>query len=169
MADPVSLTLGIIPVTVGLCKITKSLADIVKTVSNAPKQINAHIAEITMMRQIMLTTHRALSGLTKTELHRDDLKLGRTLLKHAKRITRRYQLFLNELNALRDAKGFARVIERLQWYFKGKEIMCLQSDLQSIKWNLSIFLHAVQIQVLQLKITSGTESVAEITTLKEEM
>ena len=95
------------------------------------------------MRSVLMTVRRVLSGEDPKRFHHDDVKLWYKLVKQAENVLHQYRQMLQGLYVLRDAKGLQRLIERLHWHFNRMDLMCLQSNLQSIKLHMSLFMHAV--------------------------
>ena len=168
MADPLSLALAIIPIAAGLLKVTEKLHRTVQVVANAPEQIKSHVSEITMTRQAFLGVYRALSGMNTNDIHPDDIAFGSVLFDKVDAIIISYRRNLRKIRKS-PLSGLPTVFGRLQWFLKKGGLGVLQNELQSVKVNMHILLHTINIQLATTEIVAGKASQARIARLKEEM
>ena len=154
MADPISLTLAILPIAASLSKVVKDLHDLRKTVSHAKAEVNTFHQEATMLNQLLLLVHRSVSGVPRNILDDDIMNIGKDLKKQAKFVIRQFQKMLPLLKNLVHPNRMTRLRERVVWASRKKEVLVLQSKINSHKLSLSIFMHSVQILVISAKVAA---------------
>ena len=174
MADPVSLTLALLPIVAGLGKALITLDDLRRDISFAREEVIDLHQDMTVLNQLLLFIHRALEKVPVESIDSETVELGKTLRRSTKKVVRKFKAILPQIKDMCQQSRLGRIWKGIGWTYQKRDLKYLQSALNAHKVNLTIFMHGVQIRYLEYKLKPPEETdtkppPAAVEALRDEM
>src|SRR6186713_591288 len=115
MADPISITLALIPIAAGLAKAVKELGDYAQEVSFASEEVRLFHHEMNMFSNTIVCTSQVLDSVPSEAIEADTCRLGAKLVSSTKKLSHTLRKMLPHVEDLVQPNTIQKLIEIFRW------------------------------------------------------
>ncbi|CAG7560917.1 unnamed protein product [Fusarium equiseti] len=139
MADPLSIAASVVGIVTAAAQVSKILANVIDKTRNAPKECNRILAEVGDIQNVLTTLQLYIMGARRAPRSRTSLiMVEQVVATLAACVTTFSELDIFAIALQNDAE--MKVLDRLRWSSKDKEIKAILVRLESHKSSLTLML-----------------------------